>query len=161
MTINYLKPVISAKHKRVFAICGFALLLTAPLVLSAGALPSADDLGLGGDTKPAEGLVKYAAWGVKVLAYVMMIVTLLGAGGATVSAFVNATGKKGGMGEFFSVLVTSIVMASIVVSIGLIAVKWADGLATIQVTRIDGAPLARVAKLSSPHAPVLLYSNHA
>lgn len=135
---------------------GFALMI-APFVLSAagGGLPNAQDLGLGGATAPAKGLPKYLAWGIKMVATVLAIASLIGAGYWSLGAFGEASERKGGMGRFFGIFVTAIIMVALIVSLMVIALKWADSLATIVVTSVESLPLVAAAQPPSAHILVL------
>ena len=87
-------------------------------------LPGTVTAGTGGDT--IELLI---SWGVRLLAYGIMIIAALGSGWFIFQAFGEAASTKNGWGKFAGVAVGSLIMVGLVVTIGLIAVGWAAGLA--------------------------------
>lgn len=110
---------------------GALAFVVAPMVL-AGALPTDSTeilpgtvtAGTGGDT--IELLI---SWAVRLLAYGVMIIAAIGAAWFIFQAFGEAATTKNGWGKFAGVAVGSLIMVGLVVTIGLIAVGWAAGLA--------------------------------
>ena len=87
-------------------------------------LPGTVTAGTGGDT--IELLI---SWAVRLLAYSIMIISAVGAAWFIFQAFGEAASTKNGWGKFAGVAVGSLIMVGLVVTIGLIAIGWAAGLA--------------------------------
>ncbi len=120
---------------------GAALYLAAESAFAA--LPSsAQDVlpdGVAADGPVGGTMLAVVSWALQALAYLTMIVAVVGAGYFIFKSFGEASDTKGGWGKFGGVAIGSIIMVAVVVTLGLIAVNWAQGLATVTVGTTGGA----------------------
>ena len=114
---------------------GAALYLAAESAFAA--LPSsAQDVlpdGVNAGDPVGNTMLAIASWSLQALAYLVMIVAAVGAGYFIFKAFGEASDTKGGLGKFGGMAIGSVIMLAVVVTIGLIAVNWAQGLSTVTV----------------------------
>jgi len=120
------------RNMRFFKCAIAALAVSAAPSVFAGTLPT-DTTGIlptgaqgnGGDT-----ILVLIAWAVRLLAYSVMIIAAVGASWFIFNSFGEAATSKNGWGKFAGVAVGSLIMVGLVVTIGLVAIGWAAGLAT-------------------------------
>lgn len=90
-----------------------------------GIYPGAEEATTGGQLA---GLI---GWAVRILAYSLMVLAAVGAAWFIFTAFGRAADGRGNWGAFAGIAFGSLVMLTIVVTLGLVAVEWSAGLAAV------------------------------
>jgi len=138
MKFGQLKPFESLRS----ACTGLGITLYLLTGNAFAALPSsAQDVlpdGVAADGTAGDTMMILASWTLQALAYLVMIVAVVAAGYFIVKAFGDASDVKGGWGRFGGIAFGSIIMIAVVVTLGLIAVDWAQGLANVTVGTTGG-----------------------
>jgi len=89
--------------------------------------------GIAADGGAGTALTSLVAWAVTLLAYALMVIAAVGAAWFIFLSFGQAADGRGSWAGFAGTAFGSLVMLTVVVTIGLIAVGWAEGLATFTI----------------------------